>query len=78
MTKNFCDKCGKEVEDRKYVRISFTGSTTEEGFVFKNVTFCETCYVKVEKVVEKALTTPSQKKSPDRLHGKGWKILERQ
>ncbi len=64
MTKNFCDKCGKEVEDRKYVRISFTGSTTEESFLFKNITFCEKCYMKVDKILQKSLVTSLQKKKP--------------
>ena len=48
MTKNFCDKCGKEVIDDKSVRISFFGHISTKPLLSKNCYICEECYLKVD------------------------------
>ncbi len=48
MTKNFCDKCWKEVIDDKSVRISFFGHISTKPLLSKNCYIGEECYLKVD------------------------------
>lgn len=52
MTKNFCDKCGKEVTDNCNVRISITGNTSKEKLMWSNFYLCEKCYLKDKKKLD--------------------------
>ncbi len=49
MTKNFCDKCGKEVPEKLNVHISLSGNTSREKLFWKNLYLCEDCYLKASK-----------------------------
>lgn len=52
MTKEFCDHCGTEMEDRVRIRISFLGNTSRR-FVNDNVSFCEVCFHGIENEIYK-------------------------
>jgi len=52
MTKNFCDKCGIEVNDSEYIKISFLGNINKH-FGYKQVQFCEKCFTEVDKELER-------------------------
>ncbi len=51
MTKNFCDKCKKEVPENIHVHISISGNTTKEKLMWKNLYLCENCYIKTNKKI---------------------------
>ncbi len=54
MTKEFCDYCNIEINinNRDHrMMIRFTGTNKEEGFVSKGVTFCDNCYMNLNKKI---------------------------
>ena len=57
MTKDFCDKCKKEIENREFIRISFWRNYTFKGpeWPDDNILLCQGCCKKMDKQIKKVL-----------------------
>lgn len=59
MTKEFCDHCGIEMENKVRVRISFLGNIYIK-FANNNVSFCEVCYRGIEKEISRYIPSRAE------------------
>jgi hypothetical protein len=54
MTKKFCDRCSEEIHNKIGMDISYSGKIYED-LIYRNVSFCKECFLKIENVIEKFL-----------------------